>query len=83
MPLGVAVHKRTGKLRLIYDARHLNKYVEYRKFKMDQLSQQGRTVVSGSSYAFSVDITSAYYHVDLHDDALPYFGFRVSTALIA
>ena len=80
MPLGVAVHKRTGKLRLIFDCRHLNQYVKYEKFKMDQLSTVGRTIFAGASHAYSVDISSAYYHVDLNEDAIPFFGFRVRTS---
>ena len=75
MPLGVARHPRTGKLRLIYDARHLNQFVKYEKFKMDQLSGAGRTVFADARFAYTIDITSAYCEIFMPLTSSSFFFF--------
>ena len=76
MPLGIAVHSRTLKKRLIFDARWLNQYIKARKFKLDQLSEAGRFVFAGQNYGYAADISSAYFHIEFHPSAFPYLGFE-------
>lgn len=76
MPLGVATHNRTGKKRLIFDCRHLNQHLEATKFKMEGLHWEGRALFRKGWFGGTIDLTSAYYHVEMHPDAHPYLGFE-------
>ncbi|MCP4548425.1 MAG: hypothetical protein GY835_18365, partial [bacterium] len=63
-----------GKLRLIADLRHLNKFLKTEKFKLDDL-QSALPAIRQSNYMFSFDLTKAYYHMDLDENVQKYFGF--------
>ena len=75
MALGVAIHPRTKKKRLIFDARHLNSFLHVQKFKMESLHVEGRTVFEGCTAGGTVDISSAYHHISMHVSARKYLGF--------
>lgn len=76
MPLGVATHGRTGKKRLIFDCRHLNRHLETTKFKMEGLHTEGRTLFQKGWFGGTIDLTSAYYHIEMHPSAYQYLGFE-------
>jgi hypothetical protein len=75
LPLGVA-YNRKGKRRLIWDGRHVNRYLRKEKFKMESLQREGRTLFEDCSYGGTADLSSAYHHVDMHESAHPYLGFE-------
>jgi len=75
-PLGKAIHARTQKKRLIYDARHVNEHLVKTKFKMESLHKEGRTLFRECDFGGTCDISQAYYHVDMHESAWPYLGFE-------
>ena len=75
LPLAVAVNHALKK-RLIWDGRHVNANLIEVPFKMETLQREGRTLFSGCSWGGTFDISSAYHHVDMHKDSLPYLGFE-------
>ena len=75
-PLGIAIHTRTQKRRLICDARHANEHLVKTKFKMEALHIEGRALFQGCDYGGTCDISQAYYHIDMHESAWPYLGFE-------
>ena len=75
LPLGVAINS-AGKLRLIWDGRHVNKHLRKRPFRMETLQREGRALFERSRYGGTVDISSAYHHIDMAACATPYLGFE-------
>ena len=63
-------------MRLIWDGRHVNAHLIKVPFKMETLQREGRTLFGGCSWGGTFDISSAYHHVDMHEDSLPYLGFE-------
>jgi len=76
MPLGVAIHTRTAKKRLIFDCRHLNRHLHTTKFKMESLHTEGRSLFQRGWFGGTIDLTSAYYHIEMHPSAHEYLGFE-------
>ena len=76
MPLGVACHRRTGKKRLIFDCRHLNRHLKTTKFKMESLHVEGRSLFQKGWFGGTIDLTGAYYHIEMHPSAYEYLGFE-------
>ncbi len=62
------------KLRLIVDARPVNKYEVKRTFKCESLAKEGRDVFTGCNYGGSIDISHAYHHIEMHPDSRKYLG---------
>ena len=75
LPLGVAFNS-VGKRRLIWDGRHVNKNLRKRKFKMETLQREGRSLFERSHYGGTADISSAYHHVEMAESAHPFLGFE-------
>jgi hypothetical protein len=75
MPLGVVARPGTGKLRLIYDARYVNSFVQIPSFKYETLSKLGQVLRPGW-WLFTIDLSAGYHHVDLAESAFPYMGFE-------
>jgi hypothetical protein len=75
MPLGVA-GDANSKLRLIYDARYVNSYVRYQKFKMEELHKQGRHIFAGQRFGSVLDIASAFHHVEVNAAFWEFLGFE-------
>lgn len=75
LPLGVASNA-VGKLRLIWDGRHVNAYLPRRKFRMETLQREGRSLFEQSSWGGTIDISMAYHHIEMHPDSLPFLGFE-------
>ena len=76
LPLGIATHARTGKKRLIYDARLLNEYLISIAFKMESLHIEGRALFQSCAWGGTCDLSQAYYHVDIHEEHQTFLGFE-------
>lgn len=59
--------KKDGSHRMILNLKPLNKFIEYRKFKMDTLKTVLQLLHRGCFLA-SIDISDAYYTVPIHPD---------------
>ena len=75
LPLGVAFNS-AGKRRLIWDGRHVNANLRKRPFRMETLQREGRALFERSHYGGTVDVSSAYHHVDMAPESTPYLGFE-------
>ena len=75
LPLGVAVNS-AGKLRLIWDGRHVNRFLVKRSFRMETLQREGRALFERSRFGGTADISAAYHHVDMAEESLPFLGFE-------
>jgi len=73
-PLNV-VPKKGGKLRLILDLRHVNKFLSVPKFKIESLSALESLAARGD-LMFACDLLSGYYQCEMHEDAWTYLGFQ-------
>lgn len=71
-PLNVV--EQNSKLRLIHDLSLLNSFLEFDKFRFEDLRDVQQIFTLGD-WAFSIDLQSAYHHVPLHESAWPYMGF--------
>ena len=72
-PLTVA--ERNSKLRLVLDLRHVNQFVEIRKFKYEDLKTFSE-LFDRDDFFFTFDLTSGYHHVDIHPEHKKYLGFH-------
>ena len=70
-PLSVA---EKPKLRLVIDLRHVNKFIELKKFKYENIRTISE-IFDKDDYFFTFDLKSGYHHVKIHEDFQPYLGF--------
>ena len=75
LPLGVAANS-AGKLRLIWDGRHVNRHLLRRRFRMETLQREGRALFERSLFGGTADISAAYHHVEMAEESLPFLGFE-------
>jgi hypothetical protein len=75
LPLGVAFNSAL-KRRLIWNGRHVNRHMRKRPFRMETLQREGRALFERSSFGGTLNVSSAYHHVDMAPDAFPYLGFE-------
>ena len=75
LPLGVAVNS-AGKPRLIWDGRHVNRHLPRYKFRMETLQREGRALFERSLWGGTLDLSSAYHHVEIHPESTTYLGFE-------
>ena len=75
LPLGVAFNS-VMKRRLIWDGRHVNRHLRKRPFRMETLQREGRALFERRHFGGTLNISSAYHHVDMAPDAAPYLGFE-------
>jgi len=74
-PLNVDVKKSNGKRRLIFNAMFINDYMLVQKFKYPQLHKEGREIFGQSRWGFVLDISQAFYHIEIHPEFYRYLGF--------
>ncbi len=74
-PLGVVPKGAEGKFRLIINMRYVNEYLAKKKFKFEGLKDLSELAEKGD-HAVSFDLTSGYYHVELHPRTRTYTGFE-------
>lgn len=67
------VPKKNGKLRLIVDLRHVNKYLYKPKFKYEKLSQL-EFLCSKGEWMCSLDLTNGYWQLNMRPDTYEYLG---------
>ncbi len=65
LPLNVNVKKNNGKLRLIFNAMFINQFMVVPTFKYPQLHKEGRQIFGNSSWAYGIDISQAFYHIEI------------------
>ena len=80
-PLGFAFNS-AGKRRLIWDGRYVNQYLRKRPFHEETLQREGRALFESSSFGCTLNVSSAYHHVNMSPEAFPrgIRGTAVSTA---
>ena len=66
-----------GKLRLVLDLRHVNAYLNLKKFKHEDLKIVAEIFEQGD-YFVRFDLTSGYHHIDIHSEHQKYLGFHWS-----
>jgi hypothetical protein len=64
------------KKRLILDGSPLKPYELRRTFKMEHLWLQGREIFSDCTHGGIIDLSNAFYHIDLANDSKQYLGFE-------
>ena len=72
-PLSVSVQP-CGKLRLILDLRHVNKYVSKNSVKYEDW-RTALTYFQINSFMILFDLKSGYHHVDIHPESQTFLGF--------
>ena len=75
LPLNVNVKKSNGKLRLIFNVMFINDYMSIPKFKYPQLHREGREIFGESSHAYAIDISQAFYHIEIDPGFHKFLGF--------
>ena len=73
-PLHVAVQS-SGKLRLILDLSHLNKFIIKKSVKYEDLRTVLQMFLPGMS-VFSFDLKSAYHHIDICEEHRKFLSFK-------
>jgi hypothetical protein len=74
-PLGVVPKKGSAKYRLIFDGRYVNDHLSIPTFSYETLSHMHSWARPGD-YAFTIDLTSGFHHLMMHESAWPYLGFQ-------
>ena len=72
-PLTVAGNNE--KLRLVLDLRHVNKYVDMKHFKHEDLHTFADMFEEGDFF-FIFDLKSGYHHISIHADFIKFLGFK-------
>ena len=73
-PLSVATNDR-GKKRLVLDLRHINPHLHKFKFKCEDVDT-AVLLLNPGDFLFTLDIKSAYHHVEIFKDHQTYLGFE-------
>ena len=73
--LGVVPKGSEGKFELITNTRHVNEHLMKNKFKFEGLKDLADMAEKGD-HAYYFDLTSGYYHVELHARTRTYTGFE-------
>ena len=73
-PLNV-VPKKNGKLRLILDLRHVNKFLHQFKFKYESLADAAM-LMHQHDLLCSADLTNGYWQLRMRPDTFEYLGFE-------
>ena len=71
-PLTVAV--KNGKSRLVIDLRHVNDYLDFPKFKYEDL-KIARQYLEKDDFFTTFDLKSGYHHIFIHVEDKKYLGF--------
>ena len=74
-PLHVAVQS-SGKLRLILDLSHLNKFVVKKSVKYEDLRTTVLQLFSPGMFVFSFDFKLAYHHIDICEEHRTFLSFK-------
>ena len=62
------------KLLLVLDLRHVNKHIQYNKFRYEKLSTL--SVRRSDIFDLTFDLTSGYHHIEIHPEHRKFLGFE-------
>ena len=71
----LTVSEKGGKLRLVIDLRHVNQFLDSKKFKYEGLETFAEIVERGEFFV-NFDLKSGYHHVDIHAEHQKYLGYK-------
>jgi len=74
-PVFAVPKKGSVKMRPIYDARFLNRFIRYRKFKLESL-MIARDLVRKEDFFCKIDLKDAYFHMTVHPEHRRLLCFR-------
>jgi hypothetical protein len=74
-PVFAVPKKGSVKMRPIYDARFLNRFIRYRKFKLEGL-MIARDLVRKNDFFCKIDLKDAYFHMTVHPEHRRFLCFR-------
>ena len=74
--MNVLPKPRSSKKRLILDGSPLKPYEIRRIFKLEHLWLQGREIFAGCSHGGVIDLSNAFYHIDMDESSKKYLGFE-------
>ena len=67
------VPKKNGKLRLVVDCRHSNRFISAPRFKQEGIEAVASQIQEGD-LLISVDLQDGFHHVKMHSSCWTYFG---------
>ena len=67
--------KTSGSFRLIHDLRHLNEYIEPKKFQYDGIETVCQ-YIEPDDVAITLDLKNGFYHVPIQESYQTYIGFK-------
>ncbi|CAJ0963854.1 unnamed protein product [Ranitomeya imitator] len=70
------IKKPSGQSRIIINMKALNKYITYRKFKMESV-KTAIPLIAPHSYMATIDLKDAYFHIPIHPRHRKYLRFAV------
>ena len=76
LAINVLPKPNSTKKRFILDGGPLKPYEVPRKFKLEQLWLQGREIFSGCTHGSVIDLSNAFYHIDMDENSKKYIGFE-------
>ena len=68
--------KPDGKKRLILNGHPLAEYETRWPFKMEVLGREGRSIFAGCTHGSILDISNAFYHIEMSPGSQKYLGFE-------
>ena len=74
LKINVLPKKDSAELRLIIDGSPLKPYEVRRRFKLEQIWQQGRDIFAGCTHGSVIDISNAFYHIEMAEESKKYLG---------
>ncbi len=63
-------------LRMLWDGRQDNCHLRKRPFRIETLHMKGLATFERSTFGGTLNISSAYHHVDMAPKAFPYLGYK-------
>ena len=76
LPINVLPKPKSDKLRLILNGSPLKPYAVKRKFKLEQIWKEVREVLGGCTHGSVIDISNAFFHVEIAENSKQYLGFE-------
>ena len=74
LAMNVLPKPNSTKKRLILNGSPLKPYELRRRFKLEQLWQHGREIFSGCTHGGIIDLSNAFYHIDMAEASKKYIG---------
>jgi hypothetical protein len=76
MPIHMDERKKDGKKRFCHDCRFINYFIKDKKFKMESLNKEGRSLFADCTVGWLIDLSHAYYHIQVDPKYWKYLCFR-------